>query len=167
MITEILEYEDGRIKITPEAFTIPELHAIIMKHGDDAEKYLSYVRSWASPKSAYKNIPREERDEAILYDIKDIFGDFDEKDELVAPAIERMKSQWETANTLAADEMEEELHRWRKYLRETPMGGEEMKNRLTVVAQFEKAAQIAVNLRKIADEEVGTKLKGNNELGEY
>lgn len=167
MIPRILVFEDNRVKITAEAYTIPELHAIITKFGDEAEPYLAYVSAFSYPDGIYVRLPREQRKEAAIYDIKATIGDFDEEDELMEPAIERLRSLWETSNTKAADEMEEEINRWTIYLRETPLGGEEMKNRLTVVDKFEKAAQTSVNLRKIADEEIGTKMKGDNEMGEY
>jgi len=167
MIPRILEYESGTIKITAEAFIIPELNAIIQKYGDDnCEAYLAYVSHHSYPDSPYKNVPLEEREESILFDIKSTLGDFDNEDELLKPAIDKLRSLWESPATLAADEMEEELHRWRMYLRDTPMGGD-MKDRLTIVAQFEKTATSAANLRKIADNELSIKMKGSNEIGEY
>lgn len=167
MIPRILEFEDGRVKVTPEAYTIPEIHALIKKYEEDVEPYLAFVSALSYPDAIYIRLPLEERRESALYDIKSTMGEFDEDDELIEPAIERLRGLWESPQTLAADEMEEELHRWRKYLKDTPMGGEEMKNRLVVVDKFEKAAQTAANLRKIADEEIGTKMKGANEMGEY
>lgn len=167
MIPRILEFEDGRVKITPEAYTIPEVHALITKYEEDVEPYLAFVSAFSYPDGIYIRLPEADRRESALYDIKSTMGDFDEDDELIEPAIERLRSLWQSPQTMAADEMEEELHRWRIYLKNTPMGGEEMKNRLVVVDKFEKAAQTAVNLRKIADEQLGTKMKGTNEMGEY
>ena len=167
MIPRILEYEDGRVKVTAEAFTIPELNQVILKHGEEGcEPYLTFIAHQSYPDSPYKNVPHLERLDVIIYDVKQVFGDFNENDELIEPAIEKLRSLWESPATLAADEMEEELHRWRIYLRDTPMGGE-MKDRLTIVAQFEKTAASAANLRKLADNELSTKMKGNNEIGEY
>lgn len=167
MLPKILEYEDGRIKVTAEAFTIPELHSIITKFGDNAEPYLAYVSALSRPDSSYNYIPESEKEEAALFDIKETLGEFDETDDLIQPAIERLRSLWESAQTQLADEMEEELHRWRKYLKETPMGGEAMKDRLVMVDKIEKVSLAAANIRKIADNEIGPKMKGSNELGEY
>ena len=170
MLPRILEYEDDRVKVTPEAYTIPEIKRILDKHDDMAEPYLAYVSALSYPDSPYKNIPKEERAEAALFDIKDTMGDFDEEDELIAPAIERLKSLWESPQTLLADEMEEELHRWRKYLKDTPLiGGIDgnMKDRLAFIDKVEKISAAAANIRKIADDEISPKMKGGNELGEY
>jgi len=168
MIPRILEYEDGRIKITPEAYILPETNALIKKFGDiEVEPYFAYVYMLCYPDTPYRFLQGSEKEEQAMFDVKETVGDFDENDPLIGPAMERIKSLWTSAQTLAADEMEEELHRWRIYFRDTPLGGEEMKNRLVMVDKFEKAAQTAANLRKLADDEIGTKMKGANELGEY
>lgn len=168
MIPRILEYEEGRIKITAEAWILPEVNALIKKYGDmECEPYLCYVYMMSYPDTPYNYMPQAERAEQALFDVKETLGDFDENCELIEPAIERLKSLWTSENTRTADEMEEELRRWRKYLSETPLGGEEMKNRLAVVGSFEKTTQTAINIRKLADEEIRTKMKGANELGEY
>ncbi len=167
MIPKILEYEDGVILITPEAFMIPEINRIILKHAEEhSAPYLGYVYMLSYPDSPYKNLPELERPEQVLADIKESMGDFDENDELLEPAIEKLKTLWTSPQTMAADEIEQELHRWRIYLRDTPMGGD-MKDRLTIVDKFEKTALSAANMRKIADDEIGNKMKGSNELGEY
>lgn len=167
MIPRILEYEEGRFKVTAEAYGIPEIHKIIQKYDyENCEAYLTYVGYLSYPDSPYINLPVEEREEAALFDVKETFGEFDENDELIGPAVERLQSLWKSAATLAADEMEQELHRWRIWLRDTPMGGD-MKDRISIVDKFEKTALSAANLRKIADDEVGNKMKGSNELGDY
>lgn len=167
MIPRILEYEEGRVKITPEAFGIPEVYNIIQKFDDtNCEAYLTYVTYLSYPDSPYINLPESEREESALADVKETLGDFDENDDLIPPAIERLRSLWKSSAQLAADEMEQELHRWRIYLRETPMGGD-MKDRISIVDKFEKVAASAANLRKIADDELGNRMKGNNELGAY
>lgn len=167
MIPRILEYEEGRVKVTAEAFGIPEIYNIIMKHGDDnCEAYLTYVAHLSYPDSPFRNLPEEDREEAAMFDVKDSIGDFDENDELLEPAIGKLKMLWTSAATQAADEMEQELHRWRIWLRDTPMGGD-MKDRIAIVDKFEKTAISVANLRKLADNELSTKMKGSNEMGEY
>lgn len=168
MIPRILEYEDGRIKITPEAWIIAETNAIIKKYGDEkAEPYLGYVYMMSYPDTPYNFMSGSERSEAAMFEVKETLGDFDENCDLIGPAIERLQSLWRSPQTESADELEEELRRWVKYLRETPTGGEEMENRFKITDKFEKLSLSAANLRKLADEEIRTKMKGSNELGEY
>jgi Rad3-related DNA helicase len=168
MIPRILEYENGHIKITPEAYMLPETNAIIKKYGDmDCEPYLGYVYMMAYPDTPYNYMSKSERSEAALFDVKESIGDFDENCDLLQNAIDRLESLWKSAQTEAADELEEELRRWVKYLKDTPTGGEEMENRFKITDKFEKLSLSAANLRKLADEEIRTKMKGANELGEY
>lgn len=167
MIPRILEYEDGRLKVTPEAFIIPETRAILDKYDMDAEPYLAYVYMMSYPDSPYNYLSVEERSESAIFDVKETIGDFDNECELIQPAVKKLTSLWRSPNVEAADELEEELRRWVNYLKITPTGGEEMKNRFSVTDKFEKLAQSAANLRKLADEEIKTKMKGANELGEY
>lgn len=167
MLPRILEYEDGRVKVTVEAYTIPETHAIITKYGDNCEPYMAYVYMMSYPDTPYTNMSPLERPDAAMFDVKETHGDFDENCTLIGPAIERLTTMWRSAQTEAADELEEEVRRWVKYLRDTPTGGEEMKNRFNITDKFEKLSLSAANLRKLADDEVRTKMKGANELGEY
>lgn len=169
MIPRILEYEEGMVIITPESYMIPEIKAIIDKY-DTPEPYLGYICAMSYPDSPYKNIPKTERTESAIYDIKETLGDFDEEDPLINLGIEKLRSLWESPQTLLADEMEEELHRWRKYLNETPLiGGQDgnMKDRLSFIDKVEKISMAAANIRKIADDEIGPKMKGANQIGEY
>jgi hypothetical protein len=168
MLPRILIYEEGRIKLTAEAYMLPETHAIITKYGDiNCEPYMGYVYMLSYPDTPYAYMPEHQRAEAALFDIKETLGDFDETCELIGPAIERLHSLWKSHATKSAESMEEEILKWIKYLDETPTGGEEMKNRFQIVDKFEKTSLSAANLRKLADEEIRTKMKGSNELGEY
>lgn len=168
MIPRILEYEDGIIKITPEAYMLPEVNSIIKKYGeDDALPYLGYVYMLSYPDTPYNNMSPDQREEAALFDVKETMGDFDEKCELINPAIERLTTLWKSPQVEAAEELEQEVRRWIQYLRDTPTGGEEMKNRFNITDKFEKLSLSAANLRKLADEEVSVKMKGSDELGEY
>ena len=168
MLPRILEYENGRIKIPPEAYIIPETNAIIKKYGDmNCEPYLGYVYMLAYPDTPYVNMAEKDRPEAAVFDVKETLGDFDENCPLLGPAIERLHSMWKSHATQAADALEEEVLQWISYLKNTPTGGEEMKNRFQITDKFEKLSLSAANLRKLADDEVRTKMKGSNELGEY
>lgn len=168
MLPRILIYEDGRIKLTAEAYMLPETNAIIKKYGDiECEPYMGYIYMLSYPDTPYNFMTKADRAEAALFDVKQTLGDFDETCELIGPAIERLQSLWTSPQTEAADELEEEVRRWVKYLRDTPTGGEEMENRFKITDKFEKLSLSASNLRKLADEEVRTKMKGSNELGEY
>lgn len=168
MIPRILEYEDGKIIITPEAYIIPEINSLIKKYKEpELLPYLAYVYMMSYPDTPYQYMPEDDRSESALFDIKETIGDFDESDKLIQSAIDKLTSLWKSPQVQAADELEEEVRRWVQYLKDTPTGGEEMKNRFMITDKFEKLSKSAATLRQLADEEIRTKMKGSNELGEY
>ncbi len=171
MIPRILEYEQGRIKITAEAYCIPEIKALIDKYDMDAEPYLAYVNAVASPTSPYLNVPEDEREESIIYDVQQTLSEFDYNDPLVKNAIDKLKSLYSTTITLMADELGEEMHRMRKKLRDTAiiMGGQDdnFKSRMALMERIDKIATSYSKIRKQADEEIKAATKGDHEVGDY
>lgn len=171
MIPRILEYEDGRVKVTAEAYGLPELKAILDKYDMKAEPYLAYVAAMSAPDSPYIRIPIAERQESALYDIQTTMGEFDWEDPLVEPAIEKIRSMYVSAIVLMAEELEEEMHRWRKLLRDTPPSlteeSDAMRHRMTIMANIDKYAANVAKVREQADREISTKMKGKAEMGEY
>lgn len=170
MIPKLLEYEDGRVKVTAEAFAIPEIKRILDKHDLKAEPYLSFIYSMTSPDSVYMNIPEVERLEAVVYDIKETLGDFDFEDILVGAAIARLKKLYESPITQLADELAEELHRMRKLLRseELRMGEDgNFKERVAFMKDISKIASEYTKVRDQADKEKEVATKGDHEIGDY
>lgn len=156
--------------VTAQAYAIPEIKALIDKYDMQAEPYLSYVHAMSAYDSPYIRIPLSERQESVLYDVKQTMGDFDHEDELVDEALAKMRSLYETATTKLADQLEEELNEWRLLLKNerAVMGeGGNMKDRMNIMANIDKYAANVAKVRKQADEETGTRMKGDNELGEY
>lgn len=168
MIPRILEYEDRRVKVTPEAYAIPELKAIIDKYKKNPEPYLSYIHSLSAPDSPYINIPMDERTEAVIFDIQATLGDFDFEDELLTQALSKLKSLYTSPVILAAEQAADELHKLRMWFRDTPYQDEEsVKTRMTFLKDLEKVVMSYRNVRKQADEDLKVATKGDHELGGY
>lgn len=170
MTPRILEYEDNRVKVTAEAYAIPEIKNLIDKYDMQVEPYLAYVHAMAAPDSPYCKVPITERQEAVIYDIKETLGDFDYEDPLVDAAVTKFRSLYTSEIVLLADQLEAELGEWRRLLRdEKPTLGAEgnMKDRMAIVANIDKYAANVASVRKRADDEIATKMKGNAEMGEY
>lgn len=170
MIPKILEYEDDRIKVTAQAYAIPEIKDLIDKYESSVEPYLSFVHAMSAVDSPYVNIPEEEKVESIVYDIKYTLGEFDYEDELLDIAITKLKSLYSSPIVLLANELEQELHRLRKYLRDTPVvGGYEgnFRERMSLMEKIDKIANSYQKVRKQADEELKIATKGDHEIGEY
>lgn len=168
MIPKILEYEDKRVKITPQAFAIPEIKALIDKYDMDVEPYLTYIHAMTAPDSPYVNIPAEERNDAALYDIQATIGEFDYEDPLVDEAIERFRRFYTTPNTILAEQAGEEIYSLVKWLKTTPYGDEEnVKTRIQLLKDLHKVSSEYVKVKHLADEEMHAAVKGDHELGGY
>src|SRR5689334_1380984 len=138
MIPEIIEYEDGRIKVTAAAYTIPETKALIDKYEGNVEPYLGYVRALSHPMSPYIHMATEDKIESARYDMEVTLGEFDYTEPLLEPAIKRLQGFYETEVTLMADEMGQELHRLRTYLRTTPISEKNMRDRMAYTEKIDR-----------------------------
>ena len=170
MIPRILEYEDNRVKVTAEAYGIPEIKAILDKHDMKAEPYLAYVCAFVYPDSPYVNIPDAEKQESIAYDIQVTYGDFDMDDELLVSAIDRLKALMTTKTVALADELGNEIDRLRLYMKNSPiMDGEggNLKDRISLMKDISKIATEYQKVREMADKELKVAVKGDHELGGY
>lgn len=170
MIPRLLEYEDGRVKVTAEAYVIPEIKMLIDKYDMKVEPYLAYVHAMAAPDSQYINIPSEEKSDAVIYDLQTTLGEFEFSDPMLANAIEKFRSLYMTKMFALAEELGDEIDRLRMYLKTTPIiDGTDgnLRDRMTLLERIEK---IAINYEKVkekADKELKVATKGDHELGEY
>lgn len=168
MIPKILEYEDRRVKITPQAFAIPEIRAIIEKYDMEAEPYLSYIYAMTAPDSPYINIPREEKSDAIVYDVQATMGDFDFEDPILETAIEKLRKLYVTPNILLAEEAGEDIHKLVKWLRTTPYGNEDnVKTRIGLLEKISKVSSEYMKVKEQAEKEMKVATRGDHELGGY
>ena len=167
ILPRILDYEDGRLKVTAEAFSIPEIKAILDKHDTEAEPYLMYIHLLTWPESPHINADEDEKKEIIIFDVTSTIGDFDIDDELLEPAVERLKGMYYSPLKLLAMEMDQELHRHRNYLKNTPVTGDNMKDRMGWLKEIDKISTSYLKVKEQADKELEVKLRGDHEMGEY
>lgn len=167
MTPRILEFEDNRVKVTAEAFAIPEIKAILDKYDLKAEPYLSYVHSMTAFDSPYINIPITEKSDSIIYDIQETLGDFDSEEPLLQTAIEKIRNLLMTPNMALALELGEELHRFRMYLRDTPLTEENIPTRQSMLKDIDKYSANYVKIKEQAEKELKVATKGDHELGGY
>lgn len=170
MYPKIIEYnsELNKITLTEAVFCLPETKAIVDKYGVEGSiPYMGYCYFMSAPDSAYRNQSMGEKEETIAYDVNTTMGDMDPSEPLLDPAIIKLKSLWETATSLFADELEDEVHRWRTYMRDNPLDDENFKNREKIVDKALKIITTLREVRKIADEEQKPDTRGDHELGDY
>lgn len=169
---KILEYENGRVIIGLHSRLIKETNDIILKFGEDGcEPYLAYVYLMTAYDSPFANLDNEtERAEAVIFEVHATVGEIDPTEELLQPAVDKVKQLLETPMSGLAEELENELHRIRKYLKYTPLAdgeGGNFKDRMGLMKEIEKISSSFAKVKKQAEEEIKTKLRGSAELGDY
>lgn len=167
---KILEYENGRVQAGLNTHLIKELKAIIDKYGDNAEPYLAYVYLMTALDSPFANLPDHEKSDSVIFEIHGTLGDIDPFEPLLTPAVEKINSLMDSPLVLLAKELEQELNRFRNYLKYTPLQdgeGGNFKDRMSLMEKIEKISASYAKVKKQADEELKIKLRGNAELGDY
>jgi hypothetical protein len=171
MIPKILEYEDGRIKITPQAYALPEIKALIDKYDMKVEPYLMYVYYMAHPESPVINLPEDEIVDSVIYDLQTTLGEFDFEEPLLQVAVTKFKKLYTTKMIALAEELGNEIDRIRNTLKNTPitMGGQEdnMKIRMSLLEKISKISAEYMKVKEQADKDLKIATKGDHEVGEY
>jgi len=170
MIPRILEYEDRRVKVTAHAYAIPEIKALIDKYDMKVEPYLVYVHAMSAPDSPYVNIPEEEKKEAVIYDTQDTLGDFNFDDPLLQNAIDKFNSLYTSTTKRYYDGLKKSIEKMAVYLsNEEIVAGKD--GNLSELIRIHKEGGATIrnfkDIEKQVDEELKTKMKGSNEMGEY
>ena len=170
MEPQILDYEDGRLLVTKEAYMIPETRALIEKYEKDVEPYLAYLHLMTWLRSPYRAFDINDREENVIFDVTQTVGNFDIDEPLLKPALEKLIKMNTTALTSFFLEVEQELHRMRVYLRDNPISdGREgnladrfriLKEAGAIVASYGKSKQAA-------EEEIKIKGRGKAQIGDY
>ena len=171
MTPKILDYLDGEIVITPEAFIIKELNDIIKKYGDkEACPYLSYVHLMTWPESPYITLPEDEISDAITFDVIQACGDFDLDEPLIQPAIERMYSLWDTESKRYYKALKIGMRKTSQIIESE----EVISGRDGNLSEFNRMIREAgstlksfKDVEKIIDDEIKTKMRGKSTLGDY
>lgn len=170
MIPRILEYEDGRVKVTAYAFAIPEIKALIDKYDMQVEPYLAYVHAMSAPDSPYTNVPEDEKVEVVVYDVQETMGEFDYEDPLVSEAISKFDRLYTSTTKVYYNGLKKSIERMAKYLEnEEIVAGKD--GNLAEIIRIQKDGGMTIrnfkDIEKQVDEELKVKMKGNNEMGEY
>ena len=168
MNPRILEYVDGNLIILAETMMIPELKAFINKYGEEGAKpYLAYCYLMTALDSPYRNIEEEERHETAIYDVINTVGDFDMDDELLAPALDKLRKLFTTPLMLFFEEIENELHRWRNYMKNHEISAEDMDSRFKVLKEAGAISGSYKKAQASALEEIKAKARGKGRIGDY
>ncbi len=170
MIPRILEYEDGRIIITAEAYSQPELKAIIDKFDMGAEPYLAYVHLSTAPNSPYINLEEDEKEEQMIFDIINTHGDFDIDEPLLKPAVAKLQKLYTSKTKNYYDALGVSIDKMARYLRDKPIT-EGKDGNLSEIIRIHKEGGGTIRsykeIEKQVDEELKIKMRGKSKLGDY
>lgn len=171
MIPKILEYIDGQIEVTPEAFMIKELNDIINKHDKNAAPYLAYVHLMTWPESPYIYLPLEEISDTVTFDVIQSVGDFDVDDELIQPAIDRLNRQFESKAKRYYESLGIALDKLALHLREVEVNSGGKDSNLSEINRMIRDAGSTFKsykeVEKQVDEEMKVKMRGKSSMGDY
>ena len=168
MNPRIIDYVDGNLIILPETMMIPEFKVFVDKYGEEGAKpYLAYIYLLNSIDSPYRNLELEERYETAIYDVINTIGDFDIDDEDLEPALQKAKRLWTTSLMLFFEEMENELHRWREYMKNNPISSDDMDSRFKVMKDAGALIGSYKKAQAAALEELKAKARGKGRIGDY
>lgn len=87
MIIKIFDIENGNVVINHNCLSIPELKAIHDAYKDPIPAF-NFLHFRFDPKSAYANIPEEEKDELLAHDFA---GEYSLEDEVIINAINKLE----------------------------------------------------------------------------
>lgn len=167
MIPKILELEEGRIKITENAFMMPELKAIIDKYDMKAEPYLAYVHFMTHPESSYINIEESEKKETIIYDVIQTQGDFDIDEPLLEKAINKLDDLYMTRTRKYFRSVSKLMDKVGMYADTANVSDENLADVNRTLKDVGATMKSFKEAEKQIDEELKTKMKGKNILGDY
>jgi hypothetical protein len=170
MSPKILEYEDGRIKITASAYLQPELKVLIDKFDTKVEPYLAFVYFLTATDSPYINLPEEEKEEAIIFDVVSTLGEFDYKEPLLKPAVDKLEYLNTSTTKRYYEALKSSIDKMSDYLRTTSII-EGRDGNLTEIIRIHKEGASTIrnfkDIEKQVDEELRVKTRGDVEIGEY
>ncbi len=170
MIPKILEYEDGLIKVTAEAYLIPELKKILDKYDMSAEPYLAYVHLMTAPDSPYINLPETEKHETIVYDTITTVGDFDIEEPLLTDAVNKLKGLYTSTLVRHYEGLKILMDKFTQYMIDNEIT-EGKDGNMSELMRILKDAGINMrsfkDIEKQVDEELKTKMRGKSVLGDY
>lgn len=168
MTPKIFDYEEGQILLTPECLMIPEVKKIIDKYGEnDCKPYLAFAHLMTWINSPYRNYDVDEKKDLVVFDVLNTVGEFDPEDPLLDPCIEKLSEMNTTPLTLFFMDIEQELHRMRKYLGNNEISSENIDTRFRILKEAGTVTASYNKTKAAAEDEAKIKGRGKAQIGDY
>jgi hypothetical protein len=169
MIPRIFEVtEDHRLKISAECFVIPELYEIIDEYQLNAEPYLIHAYYSTAPDSIYINYPDKDKEDVIISDINQRYGEYNYDSPLLKNAISRLKEIFTTRTARYYESIGMSIDKMCEFLDnvEIEQGKE---GNLSEVHRIQKEAGTTIKsykeLEKVRENEIKESMRGSGEMG--
>lgn len=173
MRPRIIDFDQDtkQVVLTENGHLIPEIKALVDKYPDNYFPYVTYVYMITGPDSPYVNIPDSEKEEVIIFDIQELFEEFDPFEPLLQPAIEKLNDLYKTPIMKLAEELGNEVNRFRMILRnEAIITGPEgnFKERMSLLEKIDKISSSYAKVKEQARKEMDDDgIRGDHEIGMY
>ena len=167
MIPKILEYEEGRLRVTENAFMLPEIKCILDKYDSNAEPYLAYIHHMTHPESSYINIEEDEKRETIIYDVIQTVGDFDIEEPMLDAGVKRLEELYMTRTRKYFTNISKLMDKVGAYADTALVSDENLADVNRTLKDVGATMKSFKEAEKQIDEELKTKMKGKNVLGDY
>lgn len=166
----ILQVENGRILVHPNAYVIPEIKAILDKYPEEgkAEPYLAYCQYMTALDSPYANLPDEEKSDTIVFDINQTIGAFDPFEPLMKPAITKLESLYETELMRYFKSLKISINKMGDYLKNEEITAGRDGNLSEIIRILKESGSTLKSFKDIEKQvEEETQLRGGREMGDY
>jgi|694.fasta_scaffold00342_21 hypothetical protein len=173
MLPKIIDYDTDtkQIQLTENAYVIPELRNLIDKYPDNYVPYVTYVYLMCGYNSPYINLPDSERQEQVIFDVQELFTDFDPFEPLLEKAVEKLSDLYKSPIMKLAEELGNEVDRFRKILKtEAIVTGPEgnFRERMALLEKIDKISSSYAKVKEQAKKEMDDDgIRGDHEIGMY
>jgi hypothetical protein len=160
---EILTVDNGRVIPSITVYTIPELNDIINNYPDDYLNILTYLYYLCYPKSAYRNLPENEKEDSIWEDYP---GDYTPDDGLILAAKEKLTELYTSPTSRFFTKAKKGLETLGDYLEDASITDGKDGNFAAFSMNYTRIGKIIDEFKKLekaVDEELGSTLRGGGE----
>lgn len=162
MSVEILTVKDNVLIPTVSCYGIPELKAIIDSY-EDYLQVLKYLYFLHHPKSAYRNVPEEEKETIIFNDCP---GNYSPEDSLIIDANEKLHFLYTTPTKRFFINAKRGLETLGDYLGTTSITDGKDGNFASLSMMYTRVGKMIDEFKKLEksyDEETGSNIRGGAE----
>jgi hypothetical protein len=165
MSPRIFEINKDSLKITENTLLIKECRDIVEKYKNKANGYLMYCHLLSAIDSPFRNLPEEEKKEAVITEVASLYGEIDFEDPLLEICVEKLKSLYQTPILKLFEGLTEEVNNILYFLKTTPTSEDNISYRTSILEKAGKLSSSLAQAQKQVLEELKQNTRGDQEVG--